>query len=77
MLRKWKELGVDDAEQLRRLLIRRSLRPAITVGFQAALDGLVRRRAEPLAALQSKAWTQQLRACRAGRVGLVLLLKPG
>ncbi|GLC46155.1 hypothetical protein PLESTB_001195900 [Pleodorina starrii] len=40
VLKKWKDLGVADPEQLRKLLIRRSLRPAATVGFQALLDGL-------------------------------------
>lgn len=32
VLRKWEELGVKDSEQLRKLLIRRSLRPAIGIG---------------------------------------------
>ncbi|KAG2447161.1 hypothetical protein HYH02_007907 [Chlamydomonas schloesseri] len=40
VLKKWKELGVEDSEQLRKLLIKRSLRPAGIVAFQAALDGL-------------------------------------
>ncbi|GFR52591.1 hypothetical protein Agub_g15185 [Astrephomene gubernaculifera] len=40
VLKKWKEMGVQDPEQLRKLLIRRSLKPAGTVAFQAFLDGL-------------------------------------
>ncbi|PNW88143.1 hypothetical protein CHLRE_01g016300v5 [Chlamydomonas reinhardtii] len=40
VLKKWKELGVEDSEQLRKLLVKRSLRPAGIVAFQAALDGL-------------------------------------
>ena len=32
MLKKWKELGVEDSEQLRKLLVKRSLRPAGIVG---------------------------------------------
>ncbi|KXZ48788.1 hypothetical protein GPECTOR_25g372 [Gonium pectorale] len=40
VLKKWREMGVEDPEQLRKLLIRRSLRPATTVGIQALLDGV-------------------------------------
>ncbi|EFJ42290.1 hypothetical protein VOLCADRAFT_107336 [Volvox carteri f. nagariensis] len=40
VLKKWRDLGVSDPEQLRKLLLRRSLKPAATVGIQALLDGL-------------------------------------
>lgn len=40
VLSKWKELGVSDSEQLRKLLVRRSLQPVSVIGFQALLDGL-------------------------------------
>lgn len=40
VLSKWKELGVSDSEQLRKLLIKRSLQPVSVIGFQALLDGL-------------------------------------
>lgn len=38
VLAKWGEMGVKDPEQLRKLLVKRSLRPAIGLGFQALLD---------------------------------------
>ncbi|GIL73826.1 hypothetical protein Vretimale_5316 [Volvox reticuliferus] len=40
VLKKWRDMGVSDPEQLRKLLVRTSLRPAVTVGVQALLDAL-------------------------------------
>ncbi|KAG2489366.1 hypothetical protein HYH03_012196 [Edaphochlamys debaryana] len=40
VLKKWEEMGVQDSEQLRKLLVKRSLKPASTVAFQAFIDGI-------------------------------------
>jgi len=40
MLKKWQEVGVDDPEKLRKLLIQRSLRPASGILFQMLLDAI-------------------------------------
>lgn len=38
VLKKWEEMGVKDPEQLRKLLVKRSVQPAAALGFQGLLD---------------------------------------